>query len=53
MARASFFGQPTFRETKIPKVRLAHWTPVTTYTKLRWVVQAIIVISFVLVPYLQ
>jgi polyferredoxin len=53
MARASFFDQPTFKETKIPKVRLAHWKPVTTYTKLRWVVQAIIVISFVLVPYLR
>ncbi len=53
MAKPTFFDYPTFRETRIPKVRLAHWKPVTTYTKYRWVVQALIVISFVLVPQLR
>lgn len=53
MAKPTLFEYPTFRETKIPEVRLAHWKPVTTYTKYRWVVQALIVISFVLVPYLR
>lgn len=53
MAKPTFFDYPTFRETKIPSVRLAHWKPVTLYTKYRWVVQALIVISFVLVPWLR
>jgi polyferredoxin len=53
MAKPTFFDQPTFRETKIPKVRLAHWKPVTAYTKYRWVVQVLIVVSFVLVPHLH
>ena len=50
MAKPTFFDYPVFRETKIPKIRLAHVKPVTLYTKYRWVVQALIVISFVLVP---
>lgn len=50
MAKPTIFDYPNFRETKIPKIRLAHWKPVTTYTKYRWVVQALVVISFVLVP---
>jgi len=53
MAKPTIFNYPTFRETKIPKVRLAHWKPVTLYTKYRWVVQALIVISFVLVPQMR
>lgn len=53
MAKPTLFDYPTFKQTKIPKVRLSHWKPVTTYTKYRWVVQALIVISFVLVPYMR
>jgi polyferredoxin len=53
MAKPTFFDYPTFRETKIPAVRLAHWKPVTTYTKYRWLVQALIVIAFVLAPYMR
>jgi len=53
MAKPAFFDHPTFRETKIPKIRLSHVKPVTTYTKYRWVVQALVVIAFVLVPYLR
>lgn len=53
MAKPAFFDYPAFRETKIPKIRLAHWKPVTTYTRYRWVVQALVVVSFVLVPYLH
>lgn len=53
MAKPTLFDYPTFKETKIPKVRLSHWKPVTTYTKYRWVVQAIIVVSFILVPYMR
>ena len=50
MSKPTIFDYPTFRETKIPKIRLAHLKPVTMYTKFRWVVQALVVISFVLVP---
>lgn len=50
MAKPTFFNHPTFRPTKIPQVRLSHWKPVTTYTRYRWIVQAAVVISFVLVP---
>ena len=46
MAKPTFFDYPTFRETKIPKVRLAHWKPVTTYTQYRWLVQALIERSY-------
>jgi polyferredoxin len=53
MAKPKLFDYPTFRETKIPQVRLAHWRPVTLYTKYRWVIQALVVISFVLAPYLH
>jgi polyferredoxin len=53
MAKPTFFDYPQFKSTKIPKIRLAHMTPVTTYTKIRWLVQALIVISFVIVPYLH
>jgi polyferredoxin len=53
MAKPTIFDYPTFRPTKIPLVRLAHWKPVTTYTKYRWVVQVLIVLSFVLVPYFR
>jgi polyferredoxin len=53
MAKPTFFDYPNFRETKIPKVRLAHWKPVTLYTRYRWLVQALVVISFVLVPQLH
>jgi polyferredoxin len=50
MAKPTFFDFPTFRKTKIPKIRLAHWKPVTTYTKYRWAVQALIIVAFVIVP---
>lgn len=53
MAKPTLFNSPNFRPTKIPKVRLAHIKPVTTYTKYRWIVQALIVVSFVVVPYLR
>ena len=53
MAKPTFFDYPNFRETKIPKVRLSQWKPVTIYTKYRWVVQALIVISFVVAPQLR
>lgn len=53
MAKPAFFTQPTFRQTKIPKIRLAHLKPVTLYTKYRWVVQALIVVSFVIVPQMR
>lgn len=53
MAKPTFFDYPKFRETKIPKIRIAQVSPVTTYTKYRWVVQLLIVISFVLVPYMH
>lgn len=53
MAKPQFFDYPTFRETKLPKVRLAHWKPVTLYTKYRWLVQALVVISFVIAPFLH
>jgi len=53
MAKPTHFTHPTFRKTKIPPVRLAHWKPVTTYTRYRWVVQALVVLSFVLVPQLR
>jgi polyferredoxin len=51
MAKPQFFDYPTFKETKIAKIRLAHWKPVTLYTKYRWLVQALVVVSFVIVPY--
>jgi len=53
MTKPTFFDYPTFRESKIPTVRLAHWKPVTIYTKYRWVVQALIVIAFVVVPQMR
>jgi ferredoxin-type protein NapH len=53
MAKPTFFDYPTFRQTKIPEIRLAHWKPVTAYTQYRWVVQALVVISFVLAPQLH
>jgi polyferredoxin len=53
MAKPAFFDYPTFKETKIPQVRLAHWKPVTLYTRYRWVVQALVVISFVWAPQLR
>jgi len=43
---------PFFRPTKIPPIRLAHWKPATTYTRYRWVVQALVVVAFILVPQL-
>ncbi len=53
MAKPTLFDYPTFKKTKIPKVRVAHWKPVTLYTQWRWVVQAIIVLAFVTVPYMR
>ena len=53
VAKPTFFIYPKFRKTKIPQIRLAHWKPVTTYTRYRWVVQALVVISFVLVPQMR
>lgn len=53
MAKPLFFTQPTFRPTKIPPIRLAHWKPVTIYTKYRWLVQVLVVISFIVVPQLH
>ncbi len=53
MAKPAFFDYPIFKATKIPAVRVAHWKPVTLYTRSRWVVQGLIVVSFVLVPYMR
>jgi ferredoxin-type protein NapH len=53
MAKATFFNSPSFKATKIPTIRIAHWKPVTAYTTCRWVVQALIVIAFVAVPYMR
>lgn len=53
MAKPAFFDYPIFKEVKRPKVHLAHWKPVTTYTRYRWVVQALIVISFILAPQIR
>jgi len=53
MAKPTFFDYPAFRETKIPKIRLSHWKPLTIYTRYRWVVQILVVFSFVLVPQLR
>ena len=53
MAKPTLFDYPSFRVTKIPKIRIAHWKPVTAYTKYRWIVQALIVISFIVVPFLR
>lgn len=53
MAKPTFFDYPQFKSTKIPQIRLAHVVPVTTYTKIRWIGQALIVISFVIVPYMR
>jgi ferredoxin-type protein NapH len=53
MAKPAFFARPTFKNVKIPAIRVAHWKPVTTYTQYRWVVQALVVLSFVVVPYLR
>jgi polyferredoxin len=50
MAKPTYFDYPIFKAVKKPPVRLAHWKPVTTYTRYRWVVQALVVISFVLAP---
>lgn len=53
MAKPLFFTQPTFRPVKIPPIRLAHWRPVTIYTRYRWLVQVLVVISFIVVPQLR
>ncbi|ETW94803.1 MAG: hypothetical protein ETSY1_33270 [Candidatus Entotheonella factor] len=53
MAKPAFFDYPAFKKTKIPAVRVAHWKPVTVYTRWRWVVQAVIVLAFVIVPYMR
>lgn len=53
MAKPAFFTYPAFQATKIPPIRVAHWKAVTAYTRYRWVVQALVVIAFVLVPYLR
>ncbi len=53
MAKPTIFSRPTFRKTRIPQIRVTHIKPVTTYTKYRWVVQILIVISFVLVPQMR
>lgn len=52
MAKPTLFDYPNFRAVKIPKVRLVQWKPVTLYTRWRWVVQILIVLSFVLVPFM-
>ena len=53
MAKPTHFTYPLFKSVKIPKIRLAQLKSVTIYTKYRWVVQALIVISFALVPYFR
>lgn len=53
MAKPMLFTSPTFRTPDIPAIRLAHWRPVTLYTQARWLVQALVVIAFVLVPSLH
>jgi len=53
MAKPTYFDYPNFRRTKIPQIRLAHWKPVTAYTRYRWVVQLLVVVSFILLPELK
>ena len=53
MAKPLFYPAPNFRATRIPRVRLSHWKPVTLYTRYRWLVQALIVAAFVIVPQLR
>ncbi len=53
MAKPTIFTQPIFRETRISKIRVAQWKPVTLYTKYRWMVQLLVVLSFVIVPQLR
>lgn len=50
MAKPTFFTQPTFREVKAPPIRLAHVTPVTTYTRYRWIAQFFFLLVLILVP---
>jgi polyferredoxin len=50
MAKPTFFDYPIFKAVKKPAVQVAHWKPVTAYTRYRWVVQALVVLSFILVP---
>jgi polyferredoxin len=53
MAKPTFFNYPLFKATQMPKIQVAHWKPVTAYTKYRWLVQALVVIAFVMLPYLR
>ena len=53
MAKPALFKYPEFKTVRIPKIRLAHLEPVTLYTKYRWIIQALVVISFVVAPYLH
>jgi polyferredoxin len=53
MTKPAFYDYPIFKTTKIPSIRVAHWKPVTAYTRWRWLVQAMIVLSFVVVPYMR
>ncbi len=53
MAKPTHYTQPLFRKVRIPKVQLTHWKPVTTYTKYRWIIQAITVVSFLIMPQLR
>lgn len=53
MAKPILFTRARFKPSRIPNIRVAHWKPVTTYTKYRWLVQALVVIAFVGLPYLR
>ncbi|MGE3540406.1 MAG: 4Fe-4S binding protein [Candidatus Tectimicrobiota bacterium] len=50
MSKPLLFISPTFKKVPLASIRLAHWRPVTLYTKARWFVQALVVLAFVLVP---
>lgn len=50
MAKPTFFTHPTFREVKIPPIRLAHVSPVTLYTRYRWISQFFFLLVLILVP---
>lgn len=53
MAKPILFTQPIFREVKLSKIRLAHVTPVTLYTRYRWISQVFFTVLLVVVPSLH
>ncbi|MEI2613150.1 MAG: 4Fe-4S dicluster domain-containing protein [Candidatus Promineifilaceae bacterium] len=53
MAKPTFFTQPTFRIVKLAAIRLSHVSPVTTYTRYRWVGQFFFLLALILAPTLH